>query len=525
MEFRLAARRISSEMTALTEIISGEQGSRTSQALGRILEHSRVMDARAEAGSQALARVQELAGRIPLAFSELGNRVMLFRTLCTLTRIETSLLGTACDGFEGLTETVKPLSESIHVSGGRVLNIAVQMDQHIQEALQLGFDLQSRQLSELRSLIDGIMDSLRSFEQRRLQAQEATIRQAADHEKMCQALDNLVQSLQFHDITRQQIEHVIGSLRQVRSLPADDGQNSAVVRLQSRQLAGAESVFASSVSAIRLGLSEIAAGVLDMSETSSALVGLSSREEDSFFQKMERGCAAILETITVCSCDSSRIRTMVDELEATIGEMRQSVAEIQGIEIQIKRIALNAAIKAAHIAGTTNALNAIAETMQRLVADSSGDTQSAAIALDSMSAAVHVIACEDKEGPDTAAGADGILTEVQTAIAALHAALHGYSTASLDRVNQISAVSVELGGAVGTILADFTVGDVFANVVARVRSELDSLGGQSSDAAEISLDTFAAHYTMQSERDVHDGVIASPVVVESEGLPDNVELF
>jgi hypothetical protein len=54
IEFRSIARQIASDMEALTELISGEHGRQASEALHRMLDHSRELDTRMEQGSQAL---------------------------------------------------------------------------------------------------------------------------------------------------------------------------------------------------------------------------------------------------------------------------------------------------------------------------------------------------------------------------------------------------------------------------------------------------------------------------------------
>src|ERR1017187_9660347 len=120
-EFRLAARRGASDMAALTELISGGQGRHAPRALTRMLEYSRTMDARIEQSAQALGQVHDLSCRIRLAFAGLHNTVSIFRTLCTLTQIETSRLGRNGADFGDLAAEVRPLSESIQSSGEGVL--------------------------------------------------------------------------------------------------------------------------------------------------------------------------------------------------------------------------------------------------------------------------------------------------------------------------------------------------------------------------------------------------------------------
>jgi hypothetical protein len=535
-EVRSVTRQISSAVTALTELVSGGKGDHTFHALSRILEHSKQLDARAEADGRELATVRELASHIPLAFSELRGRVMLFRTLCTLTRIETSRLGNIGSDFEGLAEAVKPLSESIHLSGERILAESSQLDQSIQTVLRDSSDLQSRHLAELRMLISTVMDSLRSFAERRRQAHEASVRQTARNDAVCEAVDNLVESIQFHDITRQQIEHVIHSLREVRSQPPSPAR--AILNLQASQLTSAEVAFASSVQRMRVSLEDIVARVRDMVKAGGQLMGTDSHEENCFFVRMESHCTSILEAIATGHTHSSQILGIAGNLDQTIGRMKHSVAAIREIEIQIQRIALNASIRAAQIAGAGNALNTIAEAMRRLVLDSSGKTENAARALDTMSDAARRVLCNAPPTLDGPADTNEILDEMRSAIVDLHSS----SERSFDQVKQIGVLGSDLESNIGSILEQFAAGDLFAEVVTRARAGLQRITAEirtsddSCDPSVPGLESLADRYTMQVERDVHNtmangAAYSQPVLTGpyppsvEDGLGDNVELF
>lgn len=121
------------------------------------------------------------------------------------------------------------------------------------------------------------------------------------------AFKKLIVSMQFHDITRQQVEHVIGVLRCICSESAREdggisrgpGGTAAVLALQASQLADAGEKFAASVASVAHNLDDIAAHVLEMADQSRALSGLSEDEKNSFFLQMERGFTAILAGLTV----------------------------------------------------------------------------------------------------------------------------------------------------------------------------------------------------------------------------------
>jgi hypothetical protein len=74
--------------------------------------------------------------------------------------------------------------------------------------------------------------------------------------------------------------------------------------------------------------------------------------------------------------------------------------------------------------------------------------------------------------------------------------------------------------------AGFSAGALFAEAVTRARTMIDEIAGavglpSDGDQPARGLADFAAHYTMQSERDVHDNITR-----EAEGEPrDNVEFL
>ena len=156
MEFRSTARQIASDMAALDRTYLGRarpQRLRTRSpecwsTPGRWMRES-------SRAARHWKQVRDLSCRIRLAFAGLRNTVSIFRTLCTLTRIETSRLGNTGADFGDLAAEVRPLSESIQASGRGVLEASSRLDQGVQSAIRSGSDLRVRQLKELPALIAG----------------------------------------------------------------------------------------------------------------------------------------------------------------------------------------------------------------------------------------------------------------------------------------------------------------------------------------------------------------------------------
>ena len=551
IEFRQAARRVASDMAALTELISGEQGRNASHALTRMLEYSRAMDAEIEQSAQALGQVRDLSCRIRLAFAGLHNRVSVFRTLCTLTQIETSRLGRTGADFGDLATAVRPLSESIQSSGEGVLEASSRLDQGIQIAMRSGSELRARQLKELPALIAAVIDSLQSLDERGQRAAELSARQAAQYDAVCGAVDDVVRSVQFHDITRQQIEHVVQALNQLCSA-SESGRGGrrtyppgarAVLALQSSQLSGAAGIFAASLESMERDLENIAVRVQNMAEASRTLMGISADDQDSFFLRLEGHFTAILKMLGTCTTAQAEMGSTVSNLVETIGGMRESVAEIRRTEIRIRRIATNATIRATHIGAAGNALDVIAEAMQGLALDSNKNTEDVAGALDAMTEAAN---CVSGARGEAASGADPATGDVTGEMRRAVAELHSSSESSFSRVNQIAALGARLAGDAGAVRGGLTAGPLFAQVVNRARGELDRIAAQAGSgslagagaAPAHQLEGLAKHYTMQREREVHESMTtgsALPVApapaeapraaLEDGDLGDNVELF
>ena len=518
MEFRGCARRIASDMAALTGLTSGEQGRDVAQALECVLEHSRAIRARVEESGESLENVRALARGLRQTFSGLANTVATFRTLCTLTRIETSRLGATSAGFADLAEEVRPLSESIQASGELVLAAAATLDQGVEMALRNALRLRDEQLRELPDLIAAVREGMQAFTAQQQRAAESTARQAAQYEELCAAVDDLVHSIQFHDITRQQIEHVIEALR---PLPGGERPGRSLVALQSSQLQSAARVFASAVEGIERDLNAVAARLESMAEASLSLTGGSEHEHGSFFERMEVCFSAVLQAVAACAAADAEMPRTVHTIEELAARMGASIAQIGSVEIRIQRIAVNATIRSAHIGAGGDPLSVIAGFMQNIVADSGGRTQGAVHTLAGIGDAARRLSRAEDPQP----GSDGACRLLQRAIPEMHSA----SELSFCRVKQIVDTGARLAADIHELRSSFAAGALVAGVLQRACSELDCIASLlPADGDEASgLEHLAGRYTMQTERDVHQQALqGSPAgTVTEEALGDNVELF
>lgn len=558
-EFLSAARQLSSDMAALGELISGRSASRSSQVLDRVLERSRQAEARAEAGDRALAGVCASAREIGLTFHGFRDIVSVFRVLGSLTRIEIARLGAAGSEFGNLAEEVNVLTRSIESNGQGILDDASTLHRNMQSALAKIIGLRATELKEMPAIAAEVTTSLKSLDDRHRHAIEISHQQAVEYKEVSAAIEDLSTALQFHDITSQQIEHVASALKRLRAELPEAGRSRSdappnkpgVWKLQSSQLAHAEQIFGSSVRRIENDLDSLAGRVRNMAEAGKTLMGLSADEQDCFLLQMEDHFKAISKIAGTCAAAEAETQATLAELTGALVRMLESVSKIREIEICIRRIAINATIRAVQLGDAGAALHVIADVMQRLADDSKRITDKVDESLDTISDTANRLS--DGSGwvrSSEPSEAGEVLADMRSAILELHSA----SASSFSCLNQITALSARLGDDIQSARAGFSAGTLLAEGVSRACQTLEEIAGRAGIASpgnravaeEGLLDDFAAHYTMQAERDIHEAVATGAAAprppaknrdgggapaeglktrTDEEDFGDNVELF
>jgi hypothetical protein len=556
-EFIEAVNLMSSELTTLVGLISGEHGLRVSQALTSALDWSREMKARDTDRVGGLDGMRQEANRLRQTLSGFHGTVAAFQTLGVLTRIEAARLGALGADFGNLADDVKLIGGTVKARVETALETAALLVSPIEMAMQNIAAIHAEQAEELPAIIAGALASLSSFREIQQRAHDLSIRLEGQLAAISLSFKKLIVSIQFHDITRQQIEHVVEALRGLGTVSGggspsgarDQHYIAAVVSLQSLQLADAGERFAASVAAVVGSLDDIATHVRQMADESRTLSGPED-EKTSFFLDMEQGCTAILAGLGHCADAETATSVTAQALAGTMDGMRGSIAEIRAIEIQMQRMALNAGLRAAHIGASGDALSVLANSMQHQAFESRQRTKTLVGALDAMSQASARLSGQigrlstDGDGsvPDAtnADGRDGGVEGLRSAVTDLHSS----GERSVVHIARIVDSGGSLRDDLSATRAGFTVGTLFAEAIGRARGALDVIvnthhSAAPVDGAERGLADLAERYTMQSERDVHErltGPLApalvavlpepsAPSAPVSEELGDNIEFF
>ena len=535
-----AASQIRTDISQFTEYISGEAGERACQALAGVLTLSTETQKRVVETNRALATVRNGANHIQRAFAGFNDVVLSFHIVATLGRIETARLGNSQADLTHLADEARSCAEEVQTRVEHALQVAAGLEQCLDLTLQHVSELDIQQLATLPSVVGEVERSLQAFRFRQQQAAMTSVSLAHELESYSEAISRLVTAIQFHDITRQRIEHVIESLAHLLGGADPPARRSgpsleeiAMIELQNRQLVGASQAFSASVQEVKLELQQVATQVRHMDGEAKALLGLAAEDQqESFFSRMERGFAGVLTAVSNSTDLSTQTTTASIELQRIGADLRACIHDIRATWLEINRLAINSVIRAVHLGAAGEAMSVVAGAMQCVYGDAEQRSDKTEESLASLMKAVFSMAPPRNE--DSAP----VVDELQNRIVDLHES----SERSLACGEQISAAAAKLCEGVEATLDGFTVGSLFKETVDRCCGILQKITAESNVRAVHKKDGFqhlAERYTMREERETHEMAMAgntpehSPAerhglaapVPQAGDIGENVELF
>jgi hypothetical protein len=527
--------RIAEQCSAMVGVLSGAQVERGTDDLCAILDGARDMAEQAAANRGAIEQMIQGVGRITQPLTDLNAKMRSFRVMATLIRIEGSRLDQAGVDFETLADDVRKLACDIEENGKAVLASSIELREIVKQAGAGIAEFGARQRRELPVIQKEAETGLAALREKRGSALIATREMAARYDSVRREIGGLVTSLQFHDITRQQIEHVASALEQ--AIPAGDAAVMVrICRLQSAQLEHARAEFLNAVTQVKRSLVDIAADVLEMAgQAVSVLAGGADR---TFLAQMEDALAGIRSALTACAESRYSLSTVADAVAQGVQEMAGSVSVIEEIGIRMQRIALNANIKAIRMGDRGSALGAVADAIQRLAADSTGQTE--------------IVAQGMREVADCSGRLSAMLMESggEDQTAELERVIGVFHTADEENRRRLSEIgesgrsfAQELQNLSSSIQADRLLADVCERAGGRldevVAEATPLVTADAASARDDLVENLESQYTMHAERTVHRLAAGEPVAVAMEDavpalagvtdvpeeLGENVELF
>ena len=534
--FLSAARIIAAETRALADSLSGQTGAGLCEALAAVVAEARRIQQQA-AGADRLAEARDTVTQVRRSLRGFERVGPSFQVMATLVQIETAHLGSAGMDLGHLGEEFRSAGEGIRTRAEYILQGAAAVEARIVSALReaSGFNQESR--NTLPALIATAEQGLNDFRERQAKAVVTVGELARLSDLVAKAIGDLVASIQFHDITRQKVEHIIESLNRLAApSPADRAgaapPPAAILDLQVAQLENARAVFVDAVRRMDQQIGTIAGQINQMVAEGGSLLASSDSLESSFYLQMESCFRAIADTAGRCLALEQRTRGAVADLRQTLQKLQESAREIHAVELRLRWLAINAGISACHIGAAGEPLEAVAGAMHQLVLECEGSSAEADEAIGRIAEAV-LAAAKGEDGEvtaGTAASFDHVRARVRD--------LQGLNERSANRLREIASVGAALSADVEAARQRVSAAEVFmataqncCDVLRRLRAQaVREQGAVDQDL----LREYQEHYTMSVERDVHEAVTspagAAPATLEGEPaeaqeLAGSVELF
>jgi methyl-accepting chemotaxis protein len=571
-DFYSRAREITQMLSSLLGVMSGNEITHTMDGLREMLGSIGTGLGGTEDefthGVRTLEETVKIVDTVRTPLASFKKIVKILKILSISIKIESGQLGQEQAGFFTLADDVEKLSALIEKKTANIASKAAVLNSMIRQNMANISTLETRQKVEIHRILDSIGASLNALAEKNESSRKGTDLIAKESEDISRHIGDVVSAMQYHDITRQTIEHVKEALDGLieklnaqypggaAEMKGDDSDSVRVIfetgkicELQKAHLDDSKKQIMGATARINDNLLSIKDNIMELSQKTGHLAGTTDESSSSYLAKIENGIAPAISSLQASANARSDLSAAMDSFLATTADISGSVDDIEEISAEIELIALNARIKTAHTGEKGAPLGVIAEAIQKLSFDA--NTQKGAIS----ETLGRVMEIAGDLQSHTHGGIDSRSLETDKMIDDL-----GLFVATLRSANsRIASLLIGIGTSGRQLAADIettvlgvTVQNVFAEVIDKAVITLQSISAESKQMVCHSdwegmadyLKHLEANYTMQSERTIHDSVLGSgrkstpaslqadtlgrdmhPTPEINEEFGDNVELF
>lgn len=518
--FHRQAQTITRHSREVAEMLSGGALDSAVQRLGELLATIRTGMTGTAAEVQTLTRNLEDVGKslesVRGPLEAFGQTVSMLRMLGVATRIESARIQSGDSGFGTLSDEVKKLSITIEERSTAIMERCSGLLAVIRQTLAKVRGLDARYRKEADEVLSAAQASLEALVERNSRSRQAADSIAHRAAAMETSIGEIVASMQFHDITRQRLEHVQEALLEITREGEGIGwfgrilwlfgrqpwvgKAAGTCALQVVQLRFASGELVEAVDAIGQNLKDIGRQAQEMTGDIQGMAGSARTEEDSVLGEIEAGVASVAQSLAGIAGLRQELGSAVQSMRGTVGEIGVFVREIERIGAEIKLISLNAIIKAAHIGDEGRALGVIAGAIQRLANDSVSQTDIVAKTLRQMAARATEMDAETGAGQglsmeETSAALKALLQDLRSLGGGVQEAMRHVGIEVQEFVEEIDRVA---GGLTVHHRMETAIGKVAVRIEDTVTRDLRSVMSGKTDLVALE-----ARYTMEQERRVH----------------------
>lgn len=502
------------------------------------------------ADTSMLADARRLVEEISKSIRDYARVVRTLQMLGISTRIESARLGADGRGFSTLADDVEKLGYKIVEYSDRITQQARELDELAARAEGSTREMHALQNECAVSVFGSIRENMDTLQELAVNSRHASEEVRGHATSIAESVGRIIGSLQFHDIVRQQVEHIEEALADARSgfvdvkakgdeeLGVELAVAGDICALQKAQLDHARESFTGAVRTLRHELSAIAVSVRAMGQQAgghadAACLGAGcggSAELDN----MERSVEDIARRMLSLAGQGEGMGRVMNEVADMVARMSEFLEDIEDVGDEIELIALNASIRAAHTGEKGKALGVLASSIQRLSQDAGESTQALARLLREVDGVAGNLKSHATTYPDSAQVAQVSeqlesltrdLRQVNSESGRLFSAVGSSCTALAAQIEQtVEGLAFDEEVLAGLSDAATAVADLSGTL-----REMVPPAARAKAARRLSV--LRDRYTMEQERVLHGRVLggehaATPETAPAnDGYGDNVELF
>lgn len=511
----------------LLEVVSGD---RLQLLIGRLQQIMAGMEtyladlrARSSESCATLVRVQELLEEVihPLQGFQKMNKTL--RMLSISTKIESSRLGELGSGFVSLAMDVEKLSHQVNDKSAAILAQRHNLASKIVSNMAAIHASEKIQDGELRASLAETAENLRELiavNDRCTRFGAMVARVSAD---VVADIGEVVASQQTHDITRQQVEHVVEALERLSvelcRVDAESLENDRrrklvievgdVCELQEAQLRFASSELYCAVSTIIGSLRDVANKQAEIARETLTVAGVADAGGGSFVDALKQGIGSVTKVLGGCAKTDGEMTVTMKDVAETIQQITAFVADIEFIGTEVDLIALNSQIKAAHTGPEGAALGVLAEAIKRLSDEAVRQTCLVSSTLNNIHTATeHLSSSMDGELSSSASHISSIETELNEILRTLGEMNRDLFSLLADLGDRVQSLTEAIEQSTAGISVHERTKEMAAGVLAdleRIVFQARQIEPASSEFKQ-NLRHMEQRYTMESERHIHEAI-------------------
>lgn len=529
-QFYQASRSISQISSSVTALLSGEEITSTIDGLRGISADLELAADRSRQHSGQLQNLLRMVEQVNAALSGFQRHVQELNILCFSIRVESVHLGSSESEFDTLADDIKRLAAEIEAKSKAILDSLNFLANLIRENLSRIMKIEESQRGQTKTILADTSSSLAGLVEQYEKSLATARRIAASYEELTRITGEIVFSLQFHDITRQQIEHVSETLRRAAEQQDQATEGLAeVCELQAAQIRFAGSKLFEAVGGISSNLESTSQKIGEISGQMREIAGDGEEAGASFFSKTKAPLAHACEILSKFEEEERGLMAASESISRALDEMSSFVGGIRQLGMAIRLIALNSIVKSAHVGDRGAALGIIANEIHGLSLKTGQQTREISEAFGSITSFAEQLGTradgQKESSKQTSARA------MITTIDGLQQSLSDTNQLVTSRMGEIQNAAATLIGEIERLASGIHVHERALEAINEIASRIDEVvvdlrarapskdGAQAGAPGQELLKQIERSYTMDSERELHHKIGSSPPAPATEEIP------